>query len=122
MRRILIVEDEDALRDVYVLLFKMHDYEVHEAANGKLALQHMETVRPEAIILDVLMPVMGGIGFLREVKLRQNYPNTKVLMLSNLSDTKTIALSQDLGAHKYLLKASVSPGELVKHIDELLGS
>lgn len=121
MTRILIVEDETALREVYVILFKSQQFDVYEAANGKLALEQMSDVKPDVIILDALMPVMGGIDFLKAVDLPTNYPQTKTLMLSNLSDRKTIALSQKLGAHKYLLKASVSPGELVGVIKELLG-
>lgn len=120
MKRIMIVEDEAALREIYVLLFKMHGFEVYEAANGKIALEHLKTVRPDVIILDVLMPVMGGIGFLRAANVKKNYPDTKVLMLSNLSDPKTLSLSQSLGAQKYLLKANVSPSELLKSVNELL--
>jgi two-component system response regulator (stage 0 sporulation protein F) len=120
MKRIMIVEDEDALRDIYVMLFKMNKFEVYEAANGKVALEQMDAAKPHAIILDALMPVMGGISFLRAVKIRENYKDTKVLMLSNLSDATTITLSQKLGAQKYLLKASVTPGELVKTIKDLL--
>lgn len=120
MKKILIVEDETALREIYVLLFKMHEFEVYEAANGRLALEQMPDIRPDVIVLDVLMPVMGGIKFLKEVKLKEHYADTKVLMLTNLSDQKTITDSQKLGAQKYLLKASASPAELVAAVKDLL--
>jgi DNA-binding NarL/FixJ family response regulator len=120
MTRILIVEDETALREVFVMLFKQHHSDVYEAANGQLALEQLDKVKPDVIILDVLMPVMDGIGFLKAANLPEKYPQTKVLMLSNLSDNKTIAQTQKLGAQKYLLKASASPRELIAAVDELL--
>lgn len=120
MKKILIVEDEAALRDIYAILFKLNHFDVYEAANGKLALGKMEEVKPDVVILDALMPVMGGIDFLKEVNLEDNYPSTKVLLLTNLSDPKTISQSQKLGAKKYLLKASVSPEGLVTAVKELL--
>lgn len=120
MTRVLIVEDEEVLRDIYVLLFKMNQFDVYQAANGKIALQEMDRVKPNVIILDVLMPVMGGIEFLKLANLKKNYPNTKVLLLTNLSDPKTIAISQKLDAQKYLLKASVSPAELVQSVKDML--
>lgn len=119
MRRILIIEDEAALREVYVILFTMNKYEVYEAANGKIAADTIAAIKPDVIILDALMPVMGGIEFLKAVNIKNNFPNTKVLMLSNLSDPKTISLSHKLGAQKYLLKASASPEQLVEAVRSL---
>lgn len=121
MKRILIVEDESALRDVYKTLFKLEKYSVHEAANGREALKQLPKTKPDVILLDILMPVMGGVEFLKTAKLSQEYPSTKVLVLSNLSDPKTLKDITSLGVHKYLLKASASPVELVGAVHELLG-
>lgn len=120
MTRLLIVEDETALREVYVALFRMHDFEVYEAANGKVALEQMQKVKPDAVILDALMPVMGGIEFLEHIKLKEDYPDTRVLLLSNLSIPKTVSMGKKLGVKKYLLKASVSPSELLTAVNNLL--
>lgn len=120
MNRILIVEDEEALRNVYVMLFEMQNYKVYSAANGKLALDNLKSTKPDIIILDVLMPVMGGIDFLETVDIRKTHPKTKVLVLSNLSDPKTVKQIEKLGAHKYLLKSSISPNKLVSEVESLL--
>ncbi len=120
MTRVLIVEDEQALRDVYVILFQMQKFDVAEAANGEIAIALIKKFKPDIVILDVLMPVMGGIEFLQAIDIKKDYPNTKVLMLSNLSDTKTVALSEKLGAHRYMIKASIHPAELLKAVNELL--
>lgn len=122
MKRLLVVEDENALRDVYTTLFKLRGFEVYEAANGKEAIERLQTVKPDVIILDALMPVMGGIEFLQTVKIKENYPDTRVLLLSNLSVPKTVSQGRKLGADKYLLKASVSPRELIAVVEKLLDS
>jgi DNA-binding NarL/FixJ family response regulator len=122
MKRLLIVEDEPALRDVYTTLFRMQDFEVYEAENGKEGLEQMKVVKPDIVILDALMPVMGGIEFLQAVDLKKNYPDTRVLLLSNLSVPKTVSTGKKLGVHKYMLKASVSPSELVAAVNELAES
>lgn len=120
MKKILIVEDETALRDVYVMLFGMEEYKVYQAADGKAGIKQLEATTPDLIILDVLMPVMGGIEFLETVDIKKNYPAVKVLVLSNLSDPKTQQQVESLGASKYLLKASVAPAELVLAVRQLL--
>jgi DNA-binding NarL/FixJ family response regulator len=65
------------------------------------------------------MPVMGGIEFLETIDLKKNYPDLKVLVLSNLSDQNTIDQISKLGATKYVLKSSVSPGELLAAVKTL---
>jgi DNA-binding response OmpR family regulator len=121
-KKILIVEDEVALRDIYVMLFKSQQFDVHDAANGKVAMDRLHDVQPDAIVLDILMPVMSGIEFLEAVDIKKKYPDTRVLVLSNLSDSKTITQVKKLGADKYLLKASASPKELISTVNELLES
>jgi DNA-binding NarL/FixJ family response regulator len=119
MNKILIVEDEKALRDAYVFLFKTQPYQVIEAANGKEALSLLAEERPDVILLDILMPVMSGLEFLEAANISKYYPDTKVLVLSNLSDEKTIDQIMELGASQYILKASASPKELLTAVQKL---
>jgi DNA-binding NarL/FixJ family response regulator len=120
MNKILIVEDEAVLREAYVTLFKLEKFKVYQAANGLEALQQLPLVKPEIIILDVLMPDMGGIEFLKTALLAKNYPFTKVLMLTNLSDPKTLQQLSDLGVDKYILKSSITPSQLVKTVRDII--
>lgn len=119
MNRVLVVEDEPMLRDVYVTLFKLQDYVVQSAVNGKDAVDMLKAYEPDVIVLDALMPVMGGIEFLETVNPKDNLPRTRILLLSNLSDPKTISKGKKLGVHKYLLKADVSPTQLLEAVREL---
>ncbi len=109
MTKILIVEDETMLREVYATLFNIEKYTVAEASNGKDAISLLKKFKPDVVILDILMPIMSGIEFLEKTKIKLNYPDVKVLVLSNLSDPKTLQKIVSLGANKYLLKASLSP-------------
>jgi len=120
MKKILIVEDETALRDVYKTLFTLEKFEVHDAVNGKEAIKLLKSVRPDVILLDILMPVMGGLEFMEKADVKTTSPKTKILVLSNLSDPKTLNNITDLGADKYLLKSSASPAELVSAVRSLL--
>ncbi len=120
MKNILIVEDEVDLLKVYSLLFKMQKFKVYEASNGREGLKQLDKVKPDIIILDVLMPVMGGLEFLEKANLKERFPSTKVLVLSNLSDPDTLDRIGELGADKYMLKASVAPTELVAMVSQLL--
>lgn len=120
MHKLLIVEDEEILRKAYVNVFTIEKFDVSEAENGEVAMRQIELVKPDIIILDVLMPVMNGIEFLEKVNLINDYPKTRVLVLSNLSDKETIDQVIRLGATKHLVKASLSPGQLVKTVRNLL--
>lgn len=120
MKKILIVEDETALREIYVMLFGLEGFQVHDAANGELAVQQLKKVKPDIILLDVLMPVMGGIEFLEAVQIKVNYPDVKVLVISNLSDMKTREQIKKLGATGYMLKAGLAPSELVDAVNKIL--
>lgn len=119
MKKILIVEDELALREVYVTLFNLEKFKVYQAASGLEALAQLSAVKPDVILLDVLMPGMGGVEFLKTANLQKEYPFTKVLMLTNLSDPKTLQQITALGATKYILKSSISPQQLVISVREL---
>lgn len=120
MHKILIVEDEDILRNAYVNVFNMEKFKVSQASNGEIALNLIEKIKPDIIILDVLMPVMNGIEFLEKVNLMKKYPKTKVLVLSNLSDKETVDQVITLGASKHLVKSSLSPSQLVSTVRALL--
>jgi two-component system response regulator YesN len=120
MHKVLIVEDEDILRKAYVNIFTIEKFDVSEAANGEMALKKIAEVKPDVVVLDVLMPIMNGIEFLEKVNLIKKYPKTKVLVLSNLSDNDTVEQVISLGASKHLVKSSLSPSQLVSTVRLLL--
>lgn len=116
---ILIVEDETTLQDVYKLVLSSQGYTVSTANNGAEGLVQLKKTMPDLVLLDVFMPVMDGKEFLRNVD-SHDYPNTKIIVYTNLSDSKTEAEMLELGADKFILKSSMTPEDLLKLVAQLL--
>lgn len=110
--QVLVVEDDKTLREVYELIVSKHGYTVVVASNGEEGLALLQARRPQLVLLDMLMPVLDGLGFLKAAKIAQNYPNTKVVLLSNLSDSAKIEEGMKLGASEVVLKASINPAQM----------
>lgn len=118
---ILIVEDEKVLQDVYKLVLTTKGYEVAIANNGVEGLSKLKKLSPSIVLLDIFMPVMDGREFLRNIDIN-DYPHTKFVVYSNLSDSKTTTEMMELGAHKFILKASMGPQDLINLVQSLLKS
>lgn len=118
---ILIVEDERLLSDAYATILGKEGYEVAVAYDGEEALAVAAKNEPSVILLDLRMPRMGGIEFLRQYDLKAKHPDVKVIVFSNLDTQSEIDEAFALGAQKYMLKAWASPRELAKLIKQLLG-
>jgi CheY-like chemotaxis protein len=111
MRKILLVEDEDILRETYKAILSTLPYAYDVAENGHLALEKCEHERYDLILLDLMMPVMDGVTFLEHF-IPDKPAQTKVVVISNLSSGKELERAIQLGAHKTIVKAHYSPGQL----------
>ncbi len=120
LKTIFVVEDETILRDAYKIILTSKGYRVETAANGLSALQLLNHIEPDLILLDLLMPVMGGKDFLIEANMAVRHPKVKVIVYSNLSDSDTINQVIELGVDQHVLKSSMSPNNLVEYVDSLL--
>ena len=116
---ILIVEDDIVLNDAYKTILETADYPVYTAFNGEEALELADQYSPDIIFLDLRMPVMDGIGFLREYKPQENHPNVHVVVFSNYDMQTEVDKANELGAERYVLKAWASPKELLKIVKDL---
>lgn len=111
---ILIVEDEQSLNEAYQIILRSAGYVVHAAYDGKEALQVTKDYEPELILLDLRMPHMDGITFLRNYHLQAAHPGVKVIILSNYDMQHEIDEAYQQGADRYILKAWASPNDLLK--------
>lgn len=116
---ILVVEDETMLQEAYRHVLQFKGYAVHVASNGLEGLVQLNKVKPDIVLLDVLMPQLDGIGFLKQANIKQTHPKTKVVACTNLSDTETREQMMSLGADRQVLKSDLSPSQLVAMIEEL---
>lgn len=111
--KILIVEDEVLLNEAYETVLRHEGYDVYKAFDGREALDVLQSITPDLILLDLRMPQMDGLTFLKEVQ-KKEYPNYKIIVFSNYDVQKDIDSSFDLGATHYVLKAYASPKELIR--------
>jgi DNA-binding NarL/FixJ family response regulator len=118
---ILIVEDDIALNDAYrIILSATGDYTVQCAFNGREALDVVaQKGAPDVILLDLRMPVMSGIEFLREFQ-PANHPKTTVVVFSNYDAHKDIDEAHTLGIDRYVLKARIAPRDLLHLVSGVL--
>ncbi len=111
--RVLIVEDEQALREAFIFLLKSEQFPFSSAANGVEALKKLPSFKPDIILLDLLMPKMDGIEFLHKAKLKTNYSSCKVVILSNLGDLIRTRDVTQFNVKKVVIKADLSPTDLL---------
>ena len=119
-KSILIVEDEPDLAEVYSTLLKQSGYKVAVAHNGKDALKVAATHKPELILLDLRMPIMDGVEFLKKYDLKKSHPDVRVVVFSNYDLQDEIDDAYRLGADRYVLKAWASPRELLQIVEDSL--
>jgi DNA-binding response OmpR family regulator len=113
VRKILVVEDEDLLRESYLTILSTEPYDVEVAKNGQEALDKCKKKVFDLILLDLMMPVLSGVSFLERF---DNTGATKVIILSNLSSGEDLEKALQLGAQENIVKASLSPRELLSKV------
>lgn len=118
---ILVVEDDQALNGAYKAILSSVGYNVETSFNGQEALDLLNDggFVPEVILLDLRMPVLDGVGFLREYK-PKTHPETTVVVFSNYDSHKDIDEAYELGVDRYVLKARAAPKDLLHLIDGIL--
>ena len=119
---ILVIEDDTALNDAYkMILGTISQHAVLTAYNGQEALDVIagQQKDPSIILLDLNMPVMSGIEFLREYQ-PKNHPESTIIVFSNYDSHRDIDEAHELGVDRYVLKARIAPKDLVHLVDSIL--
>ena len=119
-QKILVVEDEVMLSDAYHMLLRQAGYDVVVAHDGKDALDKTKDFEPDLILLDLRMPVLDGVGFLKEYDVVKLHADVKVIVFSNYDMQDEIDEAYNLGADRYILKAWASPRELLNLVSDAL--
>lgn len=118
--KVLIVEDDVDLNSAYQLILGSAGHEVSSAENGKRALDVIKkTGDPDIILLDLRMPVMDGIEFLKCYD-APKHSDTTIVVFSNYDAQKEVDEAYQLGAHRYVLKARAAPKELLRIVEDVL--
>lgn len=119
MANILIVEDDKDLNQAYQMILKRDGHDVSTATNGEEALKKATASTPELILLDLLMPIMGGLEFLKKYDLSK-HSAVKVLIFTNMENSPEVSEAYNLGAHRCIVKSWTAPQNLTHVVNEAL--
>ena len=119
--KIMVVEDDAALREIYSIRITAEGYEVVSAGDGEEALAVAVREKPDLILSDVMMPKISGFDMLDILRSTPETANIKVIMMTALSADDQRARGERLGADRYLVKSQVGIEDVVNTIHEVLG-
>ncbi len=122
LKKILLVEDDDALANVYVTRLQAESFDVKRVPNGEEALSTALQYKPDLILLDVMMPKVSGFDVLDILRNTPETANVKVIMLTALSQDSDKDRATQLGADDYLVKSQVVIADVVDRIRHHLGN
>lgn len=119
-KKILIIEDDSFLLQMYSTKFELEGFVVESALDGSRGLALAKKIKPSVILLDLLMPKMDGFEVLQAIKADEEIKDIPVIILSNLSQREEVKKCFDLGAEDYLIKAHFVPAEVINKIKKLI--
>lgn len=120
--KILLVEDDTALAQMYETLLSNHGYEVKHCADGEKALSMATAYNPELILLDIMMPKLSGLDVLDILRNTPSTSQAKIIILTALGDPADRQKAMELGANDFLVKPEVSTTEVIERIQDVLAS
>ena len=118
--KVLIIEDDSYISEMYKIKFESSDFEVISASDGVAGLKILEKEKPDIILLDIIMPKKDGFSVLKEIKGNPALEKIPVILLTNLGQRENIEKGLELGAADYIIKAHFTPSEIVKKVREVL--
>ncbi len=119
--KVLIVEDEAMLADMYATKFSMEGFEAEKANDGSEGLAKAATFKPDVILLDIIMPKIDGFGVLKRLRAEAAFKHTLIVLLTNLGQEDDVKKGKQLGANDYFVKANHTPADVVEKIRKLTG-
>ena len=118
-RSVLLIEDDDELRQLYKEIFIHNNFKVYEAEDGDVGVNEALTNQPDAIILDLMMPRQGGLGALRIFRSNPASQNIPIFILTALPNQEYRDMAQDK-VQGYFLKTEITPQQLVTKVKAVL--
>ena len=115
-KKVAIIEDDLAIAQMYRMKFEAEDYEVETAENGNLGLQLAEEMRPDVILLDLMMPEMTGDEMLKNLRDTDWGKDIKVIILTNMGEQEAPAIIRELGVKRFIVKADMTPRQVAEMV------
>lgn len=120
MSKVAIIEDDQAISQMYRIKFEAEGYDVDTAENGKLGLELADKMRPDIILLDLMMPEMTGGEMLAKLRASDWGKNMKVIILTNMGEQEIPQEVKDLGVSGIILKADMTPRQVADIVKKKL--
>ena len=118
--KILIVEDEQLLAEMYRDRFLQEGFEVYLASDSEEGFNLLQKNKPDIILLDILLPKENGVTFLEKLKKDPNFSSIPVVVFCNFDDPETKNKIRKLGVKDYLIKTNFTPQEIVEKVKKVL--
>jgi DNA-binding response OmpR family regulator len=122
MTKIAIIEDDQAISQMYRFKFEAEGYTVETAENGKLGLELAESMKPDIILLDLMMPEMTGDEMLEKLRATDWGAKIKVIILTNVGEQEIPAKIKELGVNGVILKANMTPRQVADLVKKQLAA
>lgn len=119
-QKILLIEDEKMLADMYETKFENEGYDIRKALDGETGLKMAFEDKPDLILLDIIMPKLDGFSVLRSLKEDSKTKDVPIVLLTNLGQDEDVKKGKSMGAVGYLVKANLTPAEVVNKVKDYL--
>ena len=120
MAKIAIIEDDLAISQMYRVKFEGEGYTVETAENGKIGLKLIEDMKPDMVLLDLMMPEMDGEEMLTKLRKTTWGKDVKVIILTNVGESEAPASIKELQVEAFILKANMTPRQVAELVKEHL--
>ncbi|MBZ9572652.1 response regulator [Patescibacteria group bacterium] len=120
-KKILIIEDEEIIYSLLQKKLTGGGYEVSIAKDGVEGLEKMKTVKPDLVLLDIIMPQKGGFEVMEEMQRDENLKDIPIIVISNSGQPVELDRAKELGAKDWLIKTEFDPQEVLEKIKKQIG-
>ena len=121
MTKIAIIEDDQTISQMYRMKFQSDGFDVQMADDGKQGVALVKAFSPDIVLLDMQMPVMDGAEALQEIRKHDWGKNIPVIILTNMGEEESPAVLKTLAVDSYIVKADLTPSQVVAKVKETLG-
>ena len=119
-KKILLVEDEEIIYSLLKKKLNQQGYEVSIATDGKEGLEKIEREKPDLVLLDIIMPKMGGFEVMEEMKKKEELKDIPVIVISNSGQPVELDKARSLGAKDWLIKTEFDPQEVIEKVKKYI--
>lgn len=119
-KKILLIEDDELIRQMYAAELSNAHFKVTEAATGEEGLKALQQNQYDLLLLDIMLPGTNGLEILKQIKQNPQTKTLKVVLLTNLGQETVIKQGFELGAIGYLIKAAYNPDQIIQEVKNFL--